>query len=121
VDQCGGGHTPDGRESGQQRIPQPRQLADVQLAFQLETDQQEEHRHQCIVDPVFEAQRPQLQLPEGEISCRRGRIRHRQRHDGAEEQQDAPGLFGLHEALEGIRRRKRGHSEFPGKGGRPLE
>jgi hypothetical protein len=110
VQQGGGRHAAGRRERGQQSVAGIGQLADVELALEFEPDQQEEHGHQCVVDPVFQRERPELDLPHREIRPGGGRIREDQRHDGAPDQQDPGKLLGFREADErGGQRWEHGH------------
>ena len=51
VDQRRHHHAADGRDRRQRRLPTRRQLAAQQLALDLQADQEEEDRHQAVVDP----------------------------------------------------------------------
>ena len=54
VDQRRNDHAADRREDRQHRLAANRQLADEELALDLEPDDEEEERHQQVVDPVHE-------------------------------------------------------------------
>ena len=51
IDERGHDHAAGGRDDGQRRILERRQLAHQNLALELEADEQEEERHQPVVDP----------------------------------------------------------------------
>ena len=53
-------HAADGGDRRQRRGAPVAQLAHHQLALDLQPDDEEEHRHQPVVDPVVQVQRPQL-------------------------------------------------------------
>ena len=66
------------------------QLADDQLALDLEPDDEEEHRHQPVVDPVVQVQRPELAMPERLVAVTPA-VRPRQRDERADQDGDAAG------------------------------
>jgi hypothetical protein len=63
MNQRGKDETPDGRDHRQQGVAEIGQLAAVELALELEADQQEEDRHQRIVDPELDAEARDLRMP----------------------------------------------------------
>ena len=58
IDQCRHHHTAQSRQHGQNRLPDGRELSDDDFAFDLETDQKEEHHHQPVIDEGLEGQAP---------------------------------------------------------------
>ncbi len=62
---------PTAANIGSSAFLQVRELAAVELALELEADEQEEDRHQPVVDPVLEGETAELRLPEGEVAVRR--------------------------------------------------
>lgn len=50
-------HAAQGGKARQRGLLPTGQLADVELALDLQANEQEEHRHQAIVDPMFELYR----------------------------------------------------------------
>ena len=83
------------------------ELAGQHLALDLESHQEEEHRHQAVVDQVVQRrmhrQRPdgqrELRLPEVLVGVRPRGVGPRQRHHDARQEDEAAGGLGLHEAL----------------------
>ena len=60
-------HAARRRDAGQQAARPVGQLPLQHLALDLQPHQQEEHGHQCVVDPVFEAERPDGGVKRAEI------------------------------------------------------
>ena len=71
MDQRGHGDAAGCGKDRQQRVAEVRQLAVVELALELEPDEQEENRHQCVVDPVLDAQPAERLLPQAQVARRR--------------------------------------------------
>jgi hypothetical protein len=103
VDQRGDGDAADRAKYGQHSVAQVGQFAVVQLALEFETDQQEENRHQGVVDPMFDAQTSDIPVPEPKIALTERGIGECQRHQGADDQKNAAGLTRLHKFIEGFR------------------
>ncbi len=87
--QCG-----DGGQSG---LLEARQLAFDQLALDLQADEEEEHDHQAVVDPVKQAlveadianAQRDVRMQQSVVGAGERRIGEQQRHDGGSEQNDA--------------------------------
>ena len=109
VNRRGHEHAADGAGDRECRVTPRGELADEHLALDLEPDQEEEDRHEAVVDPVVQAQRqhsrpdPERQgdLPQSVIAIRPGRVGPREGQDGADEQHDPTGRLGRGESLEG--------------------
>ena len=74
MDQGRRGHAAERGEERQERLLGRGQLADVEFAFELETDEKEENRHQSVVDPMFEAQAENRLVPEGDVGRTEGGV-----------------------------------------------
>jgi len=92
-----------GGQDRQHGVSQIGQFAVVQLALELQADQQEKHRHQGIVDPVLDGQAGHVLVPETEIPYTQRRIGEQQRDDGADDEHDASRLARFGELLERFR------------------
>ena len=66
IDQCRDQHPTDRRDDGKRRLARRRQFADERLAFDLETDQQEEDCHERVVDPLVNGERQHMP---GAVNC----------------------------------------------------
>ena len=55
-DEGGHDHPADGRHHGKRRLPRLAQLAMDDLSLDFEADNEEEDRHQAVVDPFFEGE-----------------------------------------------------------------
>src|ERR671912_674605 len=66
-------------DDGQQRVTEVGQLADVELAFEFEADEEEEDGHQRVVDPVFEAQAADVRVPQTRVTLAGRRVRDEER------------------------------------------
>ena len=84
---CWGDHAGSRGNAGQDAAGPRRKLPVDQLALDLKADQQEEHGHQGVVDPVQDAQAANIGLENAEIDRRRSGIRHQQ-SDGRDGHQD---------------------------------
>ena len=74
IDQRRNHHAAGGGDARQDAARPGRQLAVQHLALDLEADQQEEHRHQPVIDPVRDAERAEIGVQSGEIGVRQRRI-----------------------------------------------
>jgi hypothetical protein len=74
IDQGGRKHAARRRHAGE-NAPWPRgELSVQELALDLQADQQEEHRHQDVVDPMQDAQAPDIGLEQAEVGRGKGRV-----------------------------------------------
>jgi hypothetical protein len=81
---------PTGRGGSGQDAPGPGGEVPVDhLALDLEADEQKEHRHQGVVDPVQQAERPEIGSERGEIRLGERRVRGEDRGRGGDHQHDA--------------------------------
>ena len=78
VDQRRDDHAARRRDPGQDPPWPGRELAVHDLALDLETDEQEEHRHQGVVDPVQDGEA-------ADICCQHGKVGRGERRVGGEE------------------------------------
>eukprot|EP01036_Dinobryon_divergens_P053856 gene53856-71971_t len=78
-------------DAGKRPARPGRELPFEQLALDLEADQQEEHRHQRIVDPVQDAQAGDIAAQRREIERRHRRVRDDQRQRRGDHEQHAAG------------------------------
>jgi len=108
VDQRRRHHAPDGGCDRQHRLVPLGQFADEKLALDLESDTEEEDRHQSVVDPVTQVQTQQL-LARGNaerdvqdllVGRRPRRVGPRQRQHGTDQQQQATRGLPSSEELE---------------------
>ena len=94
IDHDRNGHAPERRRRGNRQPPTFAQLAEVELALGLEPDDQEEQRHQPLVDPVAQVERDavaadrhrQLRGPQRFIGVRPRRVGPDEREHGAGQQ-----------------------------------
>ena len=104
-------HAAERRADGQQHRRIRAQLPVEKLALDLEADDEEEHRHEAVIDPV---QQPHLEhvlpCPDGNrvmqqmlIRLGQWRIRHDECEDGAGEQDDAAARLPAQEYQERLR------------------
>ena len=101
VDDRGQDGAADGRHDGQHRRAGLAQLAQHQLALDLEPDHEEEHHHQAVVDHVVQGHLERLvahddadvRLPQGVPGVAHGRVGEQQRHDRGSQQQDRAACF----------------------------
>jgi hypothetical protein len=89
--------------NGSNALAEAGELADVEFAFEFETDVEEEDRHQAVVDPVGQAQAADLGFPEGDVAAANRRIADDQREQGAGDEDDAARLLGRKKSLERFR------------------
>ncbi len=89
------GHAADRGDAGQRHVARVLELAFEELAFELEPDEEEEHRHQPVVDPQDQRFREPLTV-DGDRELRREHVivepgepgvcddqrEHRRRHQG---------------------------------------
>jgi hypothetical protein len=109
VDGGGRDHAAEGGGHRKRGTPGIAKLADHELALDLESDDEEEHRHQSVADPVLErvaqleGAEPELDrgLPESEKGIGPGGIGEGKRCDGRRQQDDASGRLDVEEAFEG--------------------
>lgn len=108
VQQSRDADTADCGNNRQQGIAEVGQLPVVQFALEFEAHHQEEHCHQAIIDPVFDAHAGDFAMPERQIA-RAGRgIRQQQRQEGTGDENDAACLLGGEKALEGAGQAREG-------------
>jgi hypothetical protein len=85
VDQRRRDHPAQRGQTRQHPPPPRRQLPVQELALDLQPDQQEERRHQQVVDPVQDVERPDIGLEQREIAVRQRAVgddqRQRRRRD----------------------------------------
>jgi hypothetical protein len=85
------------------------ELADQELALDLEADDEEEHRHQAVVDPVGEREAearaadrdPRLDVLHAPVEPGPGRVGPGEGGQRRGDQDDAGGALGGEEALDG--------------------
>ena len=65
-------HAAQGRDTRQDTAGPGRELAVEHLALDLQADQQEEDRHQAVVDPVLDAQPEHIGVQGAEIDACQG-------------------------------------------------
>ena len=108
-DERGEHHAAEGGEDGQRRGAPVAQLAADELAFDLQADDEEEDRHQAVVDPVaqIEVQRditgpePQDVRPRGRVLVACG-VGPQQRGNGRDGERDAAGSLVVQELRERV-------------------
>ena len=89
------------RSNARQEPSRPcRELAFRHLAFDLKPDEEEEHSHERVVDPVLDAQRAEIGVNGGEIGPGEGRVGDEDRQQGDDHEQEAAGGFVVQEATE---------------------
>ena len=102
-------HPAQGRRHRQDRLVEGGQPAHHHLPLDLEPDDEEEDRHQEVVDPVVQRHRvvvladleAQLDVEQMEVGLGPGRVRPGQGHQGAGQQDDAARHLRVDEAGEG--------------------
>ena len=108
VDQRGQHRSAQGRGHGQRRAPHGGELAHEDLALYLEADDQEEHRHQPVVDPVGEVlgerevahPHAQLRVPQRGVALGPGGVCPHEGDNRCGDQEDATGRLLVGEVLE---------------------
>ena len=126
VDQCGHDHAAEGGHRRQGGLAAIAQLADGPLAFDLQADDEEEDRHQPVVDDVVEVL-GEMERPDRDVDRRRPqrlvagaprRVRPHQRHRRRHRQQHPTGRLDTQELGQ-----RASHPGQPGvtvkEGGRP--
>src|SRR3546814_805424 len=106
---CNAGH---GAHQRQHQLVAARKLAAQGLALDLQRDEQEEQRHQAVVDPqqqwLVDLERPEAQfhrhLAERLVEVVHRRVRADQRDHGGDDQQDAAGCLQPEEIRKKLRR-----------------
>jgi hypothetical protein len=84
-------HAARRRDPRQDAAPPGRELSVQDLALDLEADEQKEHGHQAVVDPVLDAERAEIRVQPGEIGRRQGRVRDGKRQRGCGHQHQSAG------------------------------
>jgi hypothetical protein len=104
IDQGWDDHAAQGRHA-RQNAPRPAgQLAVDRLALDLQPDQQEEHRHQPVIDPVGQAETADIDVQGVEITVGQRRVGDHQRQGGRAHQQQAAGGLAAQEGAQGGKR-----------------
>ena len=101
---------PDRRDDRQHRFAANRELADEQLALDLEPDDKEEERHEQVVDPVHQRlaelpgahEEPDLGVPERIVRAPERGVGEHERDDRRDEQRDRAGDLGVQELAEAL-------------------
>ncbi len=90
------------RGNAGQRAPRPTiEFTGENLALDLEPDQQEEQRHQPVIDPMQDAEAADFDMQEFAVVAGKRRIGHNQPERGARHEHEAARSLGLGKALEG--------------------
>ena len=108
IDHCGHDHATEGGHRRQGGLAAVAQLADRPLAFDLQADDEEEDRHQPVVDDVVEVL-GEMERPDGDVDRRRPqrlvtgaprRVRPHQRHHRGRRQEYSTGRLDTQEPVQ---------------------
>ena len=101
VDQRRDDHAAERRDAGQDPVRPGPQAPVEDLALDLQADQQEEHRHQTVVDPVQDAEAADIGLERGEVRLGPAGVRDGEGQGGARHQDQATGCLTLQDVAKG--------------------
>ncbi len=104
IDQRRHHHAAGRRDPGQRPARPGGELPLEHLALDLEPNQQEEQRHERIVDPVGDAERADFEVQPGKISLGQRRVGDEQRQSGRRHQHDATSGFAAEKTPQHRRR-----------------
>ncbi len=122
VDGDGDEHAPEPGHDGQRQARAIAQLAEIELALGLQADDQEEERHEAVVDPLAQVgrERPvpepdrELGRPHRLVGIRPRRVGPQQRGHGRDQQDDRAARLGAEEVAN-----RRGEVACPRRAARP--
>ncbi len=104
IDQGRHRHAAERREAGQHPVGPGAQLPVQHLALDLQPDQQEEHRHQAVVDPVQHAHRPESGVERVRVGLGQGPVGDDQRQRRRRHQDQAARRLAREHRAEGRER-----------------